>query len=219
MKRQYLAISTAIHLVILCFIVSSNNSKSTLGDNRSFNNLQISIYKKIGAQKNEPLKNVLQEKEAVSANALNQLNETNANTTVRPKQTTINPTINSKERLGKDKARQMRQGKNNTASASSEETKTSTDRNAKGSKKRAICLKCIKPTYPIRALKKNQKGTVVINVTIDKFGKVSNAKLLKSSGIKSIDKACKLAATNSQFVPSGLEQKLDIEYNLKIKRR
>ena len=181
--------------------------------------MQISIYKKIGAQKNEPLKNVLQEKEAVSANALNQLNETNANTTVRPKQTTINPTINSKERLGKDKARQMRQGKNNTASASSEETKTSTDRNAKGSKKRAICLKCIKPTYPIRALKKNQKGTVVINVTIDKFGKVSNAKLLKSSGIKSIDKACKLAATNSQFVPSGLEQKLDIEYNLKIKRR
>lgn len=217
MKRQYLAISTAIHLVILCFIVSSNNSKSTLGDNRSLNNLQISIYKKIGAQKNEPLKNVLQEKEAVSANALNQLNETNANTTVRPKQTTINPTINSKERLGKDKARQMRQGKNNIASASSEET--STDRNAKGSKKRAICLKCIKPTYPIRALKKNQKGTVVINVTIDKFGKVSNAKLLKSSGIKSIDKACKIAATNSQFVPSGLEQKLDIEYNLKIKRR
>lgn len=219
MKRQYLAISTAIHLVILCFIVSSNNSKSTLGDNRAFNNLQISIYKKIGAQKNEPLKNVLQEKEAVSANALNQLNETNANTTVRPKQTTINPTINSKERLGKDKARQTRQGKNNTASASSEETKTSTDRNAKGSKKRAICLKCIKPTYPIRALKKNQKGTVIINVTIDKLGKVSNAKLLKSSGIKSIDKACKLAATNSQFVPSGLEQKLDIEYNLKIKRR
>ena len=217
MKRQYLAISTAIHLVILCLIVSSNNSKSTLGDNRSFNNLQISIYKKIGAQKNEPLKNVLQEKEAVSANALNQLNETNAKTTVRPKQTTINPAINSKERLGKDKARQMRQGKNNTASASSEET--STDRNAKGSKKRAICLKCIKPTYPIRALKKNQKGTVIINVTIDKFGKVSNAKLLKSSGIKSIDKACKLAATNSQFVPSGLEQKLDIEYNLKIKRR
>ena len=156
MKRQYLAISTAIHLVILCFIVSSNNSKSTLGDNRAFNNLQISIYKKIGAQKNEPLKNVLQEKEAVSANALNQLNETNANTTVRPKQITINPTINSKERLGKDKARQMRQGKNNTASASSEET--STDRNAKGSKKRAICLKCIKPTYPIRALKKKSTG-------------------------------------------------------------
>ena len=217
MKRQYLAISTAIHLVILCFIVSSNNSKSTLGDNRAFNNLQISIYKKIGAQKNEPLKNVLQEKEAVSANALNQLNETHANTTVRPKQTTINPTINSKERLGKDEARQMRQGKNNTASDSSEET--STDRNEKGSKKRAICLKCIKPTYPIRALKKNQKGKVIINVTIDKFGKVSNAKLLKSSGIKSIDKACKLAATNSQFVPSGLEQKLDIEYNLKIKRR
>ena len=87
MKRQYLAISAAIHLTILCFIAFRNESKSTLGNSRAINNLQISIYKKIKTNKIEPLTNTFEAMEAAPASDSNQSSERNANTVDRSKQT------------------------------------------------------------------------------------------------------------------------------------
>ena len=79
------------------------------------------------------------------------------------------------------------------------------------------CLKCVRPIYPPIALRRGAEGTPIVQVWINKKGKVFKAELISLSGHESIDKAAKKAAINSTFYPLEEETSINIEYDLKIK--
>ena len=79
------------------------------------------------------------------------------------------------------------------------------------------CLKCIRPKYPLVALRRGTEGKPVVKVWINTNGKVTKAKLTNKSGVGSIDNAAIKAALNSSFYPIDKESTINIEYNLTIR--
>ncbi|WP_445115843.1 energy transducer TonB [Acinetobacter sp. WZC-1] len=76
---------------------------------------------------------------------------------------------------------------------------------------------CKKPEYPRDALMNEEQGTVQIRVLVDTSGKVVEAKVKKSSGSKSLDKAATKAYSLCTFTPAmkdGVPQQdwYEIEY-------
>ena len=82
---------------------------------------------------------------------------------------------------------------------------------------KVTCLKCVRPIYPPVALRRGLEGNTTIKIWINKYGQVTQAKLITKSGIESIDNAALKAAKTSTFYPLDKNIKIDIEYNLKIK--
>lgn len=57
--------------------------------------------------------------------------------------------------------------------------------------------------YPDTALREGAKGTVVFNLNIDEQGKVTDCKVLKSSGHASLDdRTCDLMRVRAKFKPA-----------------
>lgn len=76
---------------------------------------------------------------------------------------------------------------------------------------------CQKPEYPREALMNEEQGTVRIRVLVDTSGKVIDAKVKKSSGSKTLDKAATKAYSLCTFKPAmkdGMPQQdwYEIEY-------
>jgi len=76
---------------------------------------------------------------------------------------------------------------------------------------------CEKPKYPREALMNEEQGTVRIRVLVDTSGKVIDAKVKKSSGSKTLDKAATKAYSLCTFKPAmkdGVPQQdwYEIEY-------
>jgi len=76
---------------------------------------------------------------------------------------------------------------------------------------------CEKPEYPREALMNEEQGTVRIRVLVDTSGKVIDAKVKKSSGSKTLDKAATKAYSLCTFKPAmkdGVPQQdwYEIEY-------
>ena len=87
----------------------------------------------------------------------------------------------------------------------------------KGTEK-ITCLSCIKPKYPKLALRGGYEGIVKLKIWIAKNGKVTDVKIIKSSGYDILDKTGIKAALNSKFYPIKQPRTINIEYNLKINR-
>lgn len=91
-----------------------------------------------------------------------------------------------------------------------------------GDRKNAMIAKKITPFYPKDAINYSLEGTVRVKVTINKRGIVSNIKVLKSSGHKSLDDAFINTIMNSyKFKPKRKMGKnkvdhLTLEYTFKL---
>lgn len=71
------------------------------------------------------------------------------------------------------------------------------------------------PLYPILARKKGYQGTVVLDVFIDKNGRVADMKIFSSSGYSALDKAARATVADWLFEP-GMEGEKKIEMWVKI---
>ena len=80
------------------------------------------------------------------------------------------------------------------------------------------CRRCIKPKYPRSALRNSQEGYVLVELTVNTSGRVTGARVIKSSGITSIDYAALKAAKKSTFVKQGRNTRFTIAYDLKISK-
>ena len=57
--------------------------------------------------------------------------------------------------------------------------------------------------YPVEALRKNEQGTVVARLQIDRKGRVSDCTLLQSSGSRALDMAtCDILSRRARFTPA-----------------
>ena len=90
---------------------------------------------------------------------------------------------------------------------------------SQGEMAKPVCKKCIKPKYPRSALRKKLEGATRISLEISKEGRVTNATIVKSSGVASIDKAALKAANSSIFFPKDIPGKISIEYILKMPKK
>ena len=90
---------------------------------------------------------------------------------------------------------------------------------SQGEMAKPVCKKCIKPKYPRSALRKKLEGATRISLEISKEGRVTNATIVKSSGVASIDKAALKAANGSIFFPQDIPGKISIEYILKMPKK
>lgn len=63
-------------------------------------------------------------------------------------------------------------------------------------------LQLAKPAYPAEARAKRARGTVMVEVMIDKSGKIIFA--CATSGAKELQRASEVAAYNSKFAPTTL---------------
>ena len=59
-----------------------------------------------------------------------------------------------------------------------------------------------KPAYPSSALKAKIEGTVVLNLSIDAKGKVTDAKITRSSGVAALDEAALRGVRKWKFTPA-----------------
>ena len=71
------------------------------------------------------------------------------------------------------------------------------------------------PLYPILARKRGYQGTVVLDVFIDKNGRVADMKIFSSSGYSALDKAARATVEDWLFEP-GMEGEKKIEMWVKI---
>ncbi|MDF1589876.1 MAG: TonB family protein [Desulfobacterales bacterium] len=71
------------------------------------------------------------------------------------------------------------------------------------------------PHYPILARKRNYQGTVILEVFIDKNGRVADMKIFSSSGYTTLDKAARTTVEDWLFEP-GMEGENKIEMWVKI---
>ncbi|MDG9922030.1 MULTISPECIES: TonB family protein [unclassified Pseudomonas] len=81
------------------------------------------------------------------------------------------------------------------------------------------------PVYPAQAKRRNQQGVVLVEVRLDEYGKLVELKLLRSSGVESLDRSAMKAVAawrfraeveNGQPVPSRVH--IPIEFALTASR-
>jgi protein TonB len=80
---------------------------------------------------------------------------------------------------------------------------------------------CEAPKYPKAALMNEEQGTVALMFLVPPDGHVSDSKVEKSSGSKSLDKAALTAFTQCKFKPGMKDGKPDalwakVEFNWKL---
>ena len=129
--------------------------------------------------------------------------------TARPIKENINKNSSDQTQIKKQRGNQSNNKENNVPEKGSVKGK---------SKIEITCLRCIRPNYPTRALRRGAEGKPLVKVWINKIGNVTKSELIKSSGNDSIDKAALLAANKSTFFPISIDTTLQIEYDLKIKK-
>jgi len=69
-----------------------------------------------------------------------------------------------------------------------------------------------KPEYPKASLMNEEQGTVALSLLVNHDGSVSDSKIEKSSGFKSLDKAAQKALSACKFKPSDKAEWQKIEY-------
>ena len=106
---------------------------------------------------------------------------------------------------------------NSISNVSKEESKNNSI-HLQGVNTKPTCKRCIKPKYPRTALRKNQQGYVLVELSVNTKGRVTQTIVLKSSGIKSIDIAVLKAAKKSTFVKQNKNTKFTVAYELKISK-
>ena len=88
----------------------------------------------------------------------------------------------------------------------------------RGVNTKPACKRCIKPKYPRTALRRNQQGYVLVELSVNIEGRVTKTIILKSSGINSIDNAVLKAARQSIFVKQKENTNFVVAYELKISK-
>ena len=88
----------------------------------------------------------------------------------------------------------------------------------RGINTKPACKRCIKPKYPRTALRRNQQGYVLVELSVNTEGRVTKTTILKSSGINSIDNAVLKAARQSIFVKQKENTNFTVAYELKISK-
>ena len=88
----------------------------------------------------------------------------------------------------------------------------------RGVNTKPACKRCIKPKYPRTALRRNQQGYVLVELSVNTEGRVTKTIILKSSGINSIDNAVLKAARQSIFVKQKENTNFSVAYELKISK-
>lgn len=80
-----------------------------------------------------------------------------------------------------------------------------------------------RPVYPARSMQSGDQGFVVVRVVIDRWGQVSSADILQSSGSTALDESAVLAVRTTRFKPyqeDGIAMRAtaDIPFNFILKR-
>ena len=88
----------------------------------------------------------------------------------------------------------------------------------RGVNTKPACKRCIKPKYPRTALRRNQQGYVLVELSVNTKGRVTKTIILKSSGINSIDNAVLKAARQSIFIKQKENTNFTVAYELKISK-
>ncbi len=71
------------------------------------------------------------------------------------------------------------------------------------------------PEYPMIARKKGWQGKLLLNVHVNKYGNVTNIKVVKTSGFEILDKTSVETLKNWKFIPARIGKK-NIKDNLNI---
>lgn len=66
---------------------------------------------------------------------------------------------------------------------------------------------CVKPEWPKEALRKEQTGTVILSFLIDAEGKVTESKIVESSGYELLDNAARYGIEKCRFTPATIDGK------------
>ena len=88
----------------------------------------------------------------------------------------------------------------------------------RGVNTKPACKRCIKPKYPRTALRRNQQGYVLVELSVNTKGRVTKTIILKSSGINSIDNAVLKVARQSIFIKQKENTNFTVAYELKISK-
>ena len=214
--NYYVLLSILIHISL--FIISSKNKEITLGDKLvPVEILNVSSIISKGDYLIKP------EKKTQKANPKNMLQERFINKKIQEK-ALREENFNEIFKLKKNKENKsipppINENKLNRSVGS--DGKKITNQVEKGSLKgkgieKITCLSCVKPKYPKLALRGGYEGIVKLKIWIAKNGKVTDVKIIRSSGYNILDKTGVNAALASKFYPLTQQRTINIEYNLKL---
>jgi protein TonB len=66
---------------------------------------------------------------------------------------------------------------------------------------------CAQPVYPAASRREEEEGTVGLLIVVDADGRVTDARVDKSSGFARLDDAARIAFSKCQFKPGTLDGK------------
>ena len=216
--NYYILLSILIHLSL--FIVSSNKKEITLGD--KLIPVEVVNIKSIISKGDYLIKPI---KQTIKSNTKNISKERIIEKKIQEeflKQNKVNEILKvkkiKKERTIPPPNRDFKI--NRSVGSEGEEVTNQVEKGSlKGEGREKItCLSCIKPKYPKLALRGGYEGIVKLKIWIAKNGKVTDVKIIKSSGYDILDKTGIKAALKSKFYPITQQRTINIEYNLKINR-
>ena len=212
MRRWHHATSALIHVLIVSTIciyqAKQPQEAGTPIKKLSIKTQYISIEKNNGGYKTN---NIAKEK------SKSKINEKKYVTSYKDANISIPNTKNAIEKPNlKKPIKQITENKVISRNTGSQEVASSS---SQGEMAKPVCKKCIKPKYPRSALRKKLEGATRISLEISKEGRVTNATIVKSSGVASIDKAALKAANSSIFFPQDIPGKISIEYILKMPKK
>ena len=224
------AISAALHVAFLALICAfTNEAPPQMGRKKPINEIEIEFIvskPSISRTSSESSsKNQNSKRRRTNLTADKQLATQNAKSKrIATKPQKIKKDINKdKKVISKvEKLEEELSTKSSSNSQNSIESNKDTTNNSQITTKRSsikpACKRCIKPSYPRNALRRSQEGYVLIELTVTSLGRVSGARIIKSSGIESIDNAAIRAARKSTFISNNQTARFTIAYDLKISK-
>jgi len=219
------AISAALHVAFIALICAfTNETPSQIGSKKQMSEIDIEFItnkQSTPTPTPTPTPTDKKRKKTHSAESKRLLTQ-NANSERMVTQSKdIKRDIQNDEKIsvvGKSANEKTKARSSPTSESTMESEKDTPDNSqiAKRSNIKPACKRCIKPNYPRTALRRSQEGYVLIELTVNTSGRVMEARIIKSSGIDSIDNAAIKAAKKSTFIKNDGISIFTIAYDLKI---
>ena len=219
------AISATLHVAFIAFICAFSNEAPSQGERKKqINEIEIEfIVSKPSSSSSSSITDSKQRRNTDLAQKKKVLTQKlkNERATTQPNKTKKN--IHNAVQVNNDNNTSGKKIKGESSLTSkttndSEKQAPSSSQIATSSNVKPACRRCIKPKYPRTALQKSQEGYVLVELTVNASGRVNGARVIKSSGITSIDNAALNAAKKSTFVKQSRNTRFTIAYDLKISK-
>jgi len=75
---------------------------------------------------------------------------------------------------------------------------------------------CVAPEYPRAALQNEEQGIVTMNFSVEPKGSVTESKVIKTSGVRSLDRAATSSIEKCKFKVRSAQEDVIIKYEFKL---